>query len=86
MPTVSERRAYLYKTDPSLGLMLLKMAKLAWYLEKEKDAKSYLTEAKQILDITHGPDTAFARQHIYPLIREISLCSSFRDGLSSSRK
>lgn len=62
--------------------MLLRLAKLSWYLEKEKEAKSFIVEAKKILDVTHGSDSPFARQHIFPLAREISMCSKFQNGLS----
>jgi hypothetical protein len=75
-------RKYLYEFDPSLGLLLLKLSKLAWYLEKEKEAKSFIVEAKKILDVTHGSDSHFARQHIFPLIREISMCSKFQNEVS----
>jgi len=70
-------RAYLYEIHPTLGLILLKMAKLAWYLEKDEEAKAFLTEAKKILDLTHGSETPFAKQHIYPLLRQI-LCSKIQ--------
>jgi hypothetical protein len=48
------------------------MAKLSWYLEKEEDAKSYISEAKRIIDITHGPSSALALHDVFPLAKEIS--------------
>lgn len=53
-----------------------------YFQEKEKEAKSYIVEAKKILDVTHGLNSPFARQHIFPLIREISMCCRFSNQLS----
>ena len=61
--------------NPFLGVALLKMAKLSWYMEKEEEAKCYISEAKRIIDITHGPSSPFALHEVFTLAKEISFYS-----------
>jgi len=69
-------RKYFSANHPYLGIMLLKMAKLTWYLEKEVEAKAFITEAKNIIYITHGPSSSFSLTTVFPLLKEITMCSS----------
>jgi len=69
-------RQYLHPFHPFLGMALLKLAKLTWFLEKEAAAKTYLLEAKRIIDITHGPTSTFSIRQVLPLIKEIGTNSN----------
>lgn len=42
--------------DPNTGVMLLKMGKLALYLDKFDECKTHLDKAKKVLLMTHGSD------------------------------
>jgi len=63
---------------PLLGITLLKLAKLSWFMEKEDLAKSYITESKQIIDITHGPGSGLALREVFALAQEIKSFSNHR--------
>lgn len=78
-------RRYLYEKHPTLGLSLLRMAKLSWFLEKEIEAKAFIAEAKAILDITHGPNSPFFLKNVVPLIREIALSTEFKRAMGGCR-
>ncbi|XP_041481801.1 histone-lysine N-methyltransferase SMYD3-like [Lytechinus variegatus] len=55
---------------PSLGIHLLKMGKLLLYLERLQEARKYLTEAENVLEVTHGPQHTL----MLTLVQEL-LCS-----------
>lgn len=78
-------RLYLYELNPTLGLLLLRMAKLSWFLEKDSEAKSYIAAAKTILDVTHGPNSPFFLKNVVPLIREIAISTEFKKAMCASR-
>jgi len=78
-------RRYMPEIWPGLGLALLRMAKLSWFMEKEAEAKTFIAEAKAILDITHGPNSRFFLQNVVPLIREIALCTEFKRAMNGSK-
>ncbi|XP_030854043.1 histone-lysine N-methyltransferase SMYD3-like [Strongylocentrotus purpuratus] len=40
---------------PSLGIHLLKMGQALLNLKRFQEARKYLTEAKSVLEVTHGP-------------------------------
>ena len=56
--------------------MLLKLAKLSWFMEKESEAKGFIVEAKEVIDVTHGPSSSFSLTEVFPLFKEITMYSS----------
>ncbi|ODN02234.1 Histone-lysine N-methyltransferase SMYD3 [Orchesella cincta] len=78
-------KRYMPENWPGRGLSLLRMAKLSWFMEKEAEAKTFIAEAKVILDISHGPNSRFFLQNVVPLIREIALCTEFRRAMNAPR-
>lgn len=50
-------------------------------MEHDKEAKEYIEDAKNVLQISHGADSPFFRENLVPLYSEIMLGTQFKNQL-----
>lgn len=62
---------YYGRINPMTGLLHLKLGKILIYQDEDKLALHHLTEAYQILKITHGVNSRLFRDELLPLLQQV---------------
>lgn len=63
------RRKYFGDYNPYYGITVLKLGKIAQYINRIQDSQTFLKEAAAILMVTHGEKHPIVKEELLELIK-----------------